>query len=126
MRKIRRIFDSTQKINFNSPEKEFSLYLKSFNESELGGIYRALPWNEIVKKLRIKENKKGPDLIFSPQGMVALMFLKSYVECSDEMLIDHLNGNIHFQIFCGILLGGERIKNFKTVSDIRGLPEILM
>jgi hypothetical protein len=119
MRKIRRIFDSTQEINFNSPGKEFSLYLQKFNESELGGIYRAIPWNDIVKKLKIKENKKGPDLIFSPQGMVALMFLKSYVECSDEMLIGHLNGNIHFQIFCGILLGAERIKNFKIVSDIR-------
>jgi hypothetical protein len=73
MRKIRRIFDSTQEINLNSPEKEFSLYLKAFNESELGGIYRAIPWNDIVKKLKIKENKKGPDLNFSPQGMVALM-----------------------------------------------------
>jgi len=51
--------------------------------------------------------------------MVALMFLKSYVGCSDEKLISHLNGNIHFQIFCGILLGAERIKNFKIVSDIR-------
>jgi hypothetical protein len=119
MRKIQRIFETTQEISFNSPEKEFSLYLKAFNESELGGIYQAIPWNEIVKKLRIKENKKGPGLIFGPQGMVALMFLKSYVECSDEMLINHLNGNIHFQIFCGILLGSERIKNFKIVSDIR-------
>jgi hypothetical protein len=119
MRKIRRIFDSTQEINFNSPGKEFSLYLKSFNESELGGIYQSIPWNDIVRKLKIKENKKGPDLIFSPQGMVALMFLKSYVECSDEMLINHLNGNIHFQIFCGILLGPDRIRNFKIVSDIR-------
>jgi len=119
MRKIRRIFETTQEISFISPEKEFSLYLQSFNESELGGLYQAIPWNEIVKKLRIKENRKGPDLIFGPQGMVALMFLKSYVECSDEMLINHLNGNIHFQIFCGILLGTERIKNFKIVSDIR-------
>jgi hypothetical protein len=119
MRKIRRIFDSTQEINFNSPGKEFSLYLKAFNESELGSIYQAIPWSELIKKLKIKENNKGPDLIFSPQGMVALMFLKSYVECSDEMLINHLNGNIHFQIFCGILLGPERIKNFKIVSDIR-------
>lgn len=119
MRKIRRIFETTQEISFISPEKEFSLYLKSFNESELGGIYRAIPWNDIVKKLKIRENKKGPDLIFGPQGMVALMFLKSYVECSDEMLICHLNGNIHFQIFCGILLGSERIRNFKIVSDIR-------
>ena len=85
----------------------------------MGGIYRAIPWNDIIKKLRIRENKKGPDMIFGPQGMVALMFLKSYVDCSDEMLINHLNGNLHFQIFCGILLGSERIKNFKIVSDIR-------
>ena len=119
MRKIRRIFETTQEISFISLEKEFSLYLQSFKESELGGIYQAIPWNNIVRKLKIKENKKGPDLIFGPQGMVALMFLKSYVECSDEMLINHLNGNIHFQIFCGILLGAERIKNFKIVSDIR-------
>ena len=119
MRKIRRIFESTREINFNSPEKEFSLYLKSFNESELGGIYRAIPWNEIVRKLKIKQSNKGPDTAFSPQGMVALMFIKSYLECSDEMLIAHLNGNIHLQIFCGILLGPEPIKNFKIVSDIR-------
>ena len=109
MRKIRRIFDSTQEINFNSPEKEFSLYLKAFNESELGGIYQAIPWNDIVRELKIRENNKGPDLIFGPQVMVALMFLKSFIECSDKMLINHLNGNIHFQIFCGILLGAERI-----------------
>ena len=119
MRKIRRIFETTREISFVSPEKEFSLYLKAFNESELGGLYQAIPWNEIVKKLKIKENKKGPDLIFSPQGMVALMFLKSYVGCSDEKLINHLNGNIQFQIFCDILLGIEHIKNFKIVSDIR-------
>jgi len=119
MRKIRRIFETTQEFSFLSPEKEFSLYLKSFKESKLGGFYQCIPWAELVKELKIKENKKGPDLIFSPQGMVALMFLKSYVGCSDEKLIGHLNGNIHFQIFCGILLGAERIENFKIVSDIR-------
>jgi hypothetical protein len=119
MRKVRRIFETTQEISFISPGKEFSLYLKSFNESELGGIYRAIPWNDIIKKLKIKENNKGPDLTFGPQGMVALMFLKSYLGCSDEMLIGHINGNIHLQIFCGILLGPEPITNFKIVSDIR-------
>ena len=94
MRKIRRIFETTQEIIFISPEKEFSLYLKSFKESELGGIYQSIPWNDIVKALKIKESKKGPDTTFTAQGMVALMFLKSYLECSDEMLINHLNGNI--------------------------------
>jgi hypothetical protein len=119
MRKVRRIFENTQEINFISPQKEFSLYWKSFRESELGGIYQSIPWIELSKVLKIKENKKGPSRVFSPQGMIALMFLKHYVDCSDEKLINYLNGNIDFQMFCGIFLGLERIRNYKIVSDIR-------
>jgi hypothetical protein len=51
--------------------------------------------------------------------MIALMFLKSYVGCSDRKLISYLNGNIDFQMFCGIFLGPERISNYKIVSEIR-------
>jgi hypothetical protein len=119
MRKIRRIYESTQEINFISPQREFSLYWKSFQESELGEIYQAIPWIELAKSLKIREKRKGPDRIFSPQGMLALMFLKSYVDCSDRKLISYLNGNIDFQMFCGIFLGPERLSNFKIVSDIR-------
>ena len=119
MRKIRRIFETSQEINFISPQKEFSLYWQSFQESELGRIYQAIPWGELAKSLKIRENRKGPDRIFSPHGMLALMFLKSYVNCSDKKLILHLNGNIDFQMFCGIFLGLDRISNYKIVSDIR-------
>jgi hypothetical protein len=117
--KIRRIYGTTQEISFISPEKEFSLYWKSFQVSELGRVYQAIPWYELAKSLNIREKRKGPDRIFSPQGMLALMFLKSYVGCSDRKLINYLNGNIDFQMFCGIFLGPERINNFKIVSDIR-------
>ena len=119
MRKIRRIYETSQEINFISPQKEFSLYWQSFQESELGRIYKAIPWRELAKSLKIRENRKGPDRIFSPQGMLALMFLKSYVNCSDKKLILHLNRNIDFQMFCGIFLGLDRISNYKIVSDIR-------
>jgi len=119
MRKIQKIYETTQEINFISPQKEFSLYWKSFQESELGMIYQAIPWSELAKSFKIKKSKKGPDPIFSPQGMLALMFLKSYVGCSDKKLILHLNGNIDFQMFCGIFLGPERIINFKIISEIR-------
>jgi len=119
MRKIRRIYETTQEINFLSPQKEFSLYWKSFLQSELGRIYQSIPWNELAKSLIIKENRKGLSRIFSPQGMLALMFLKSYVDCSARKLIEYLNGNIDFQLFCGIFLGTERISNYKIVSDIR-------
>jgi len=119
MRKVRRIYETSQEISFISPQKEFSLYWNSFQKSELGMIYQAIPWIELAKSLKIRKNKKGPDPIFSPQGMLALMFLKSYVGCSDRKLISHLNGNIDFQMFCGIFLGPDRINNFKIVSDIR-------
>jgi hypothetical protein len=119
MRKIRRIYETTQEINFISPQKEFSLYWKSFQESELGRIYQSIPWSELAKSLKIRNNRKGPDRIFSPQGMLALMFLKSYVTCSDKKLILYLNGNIDFQMFCGIFLGPDRISNYKIVSEIR-------
>jgi hypothetical protein len=119
MRKLRRIYETSQEIHFISPQKEFSLYWQSFQGSELGSIYRSIPWIELVKALKIKENSKGPSRIFSPQGMLALMFLKSYVGCSDRKLISHLNGNIDFQMFCGIFLGPERISNFKIISEIR-------
>lgn len=119
MRKIRRIYETTQEINFISPQEEFSLYWKSFQQSELGMIFQAIPWIELSKSLKIRKNKKGPDPLFSPQGMLALMFLKSYVGCSDRKLINYLNGNIDFQMFCGIFLGPERISNFKIISEIR-------
>lgn len=47
------------------------------------------------------------------------MFLKSYVGCTDSKLINHLNGNIQFQMFCGIFLGPECISNYKIVIEIR-------
>jgi len=119
MRKIRRIFETSQEINFISPQKEFSLYWQSFQASELGIIYQAIPWIGLAKTLKIRESNKGPDRIFSPQGMLALMFLKSYVGCSDRKLISYLNGNIDFQMFCDIFLGPDRINNFKIVSNIR-------
>lgn len=119
MRKVQRIYQSTQRINFNSPEKEFSLYWGKFQESEIGKIYQRLPWDDLVKSLKIKEFKKGPQRYFTPEGMLALMFLKSYVDCSDRKLIEHLNGNINFQLFCGVFLGTERIANYKIVSHIR-------
>jgi len=117
--KVQRIYESSLEINFNSPRQEFSLYWKSFLESEIGKIYIAIPWNNLIRHFKIYEHKKGPSRFFSPQGMIALMFLKSYVGCSDRKLIEHLNGNINFQLFCDTWLQGERLTNFKIVSQIR-------
>lgn len=119
MVKVQKIHGFTAEFNFHSPQGEFDRYWQSFLGSELGNIYQMIPWRELIRELRISVNRKGPDRTFTPQGMLALMFLKSYVDCSDRKLIEHLNGNLDFQLFCGIFLGTKRITNFKLVSEIR-------
>jgi len=119
MSKLRRIFETTPEISFISPQKEFSLYWNIFHESELGKIYQVIPWKELIKSLKLKDYRKGRSSSFSPQGKLALMFLKSYTGLSDRKLIDHLNGSIHYQLFCGILLGFDNLPDFKIVSRIR-------
>jgi hypothetical protein len=119
MRKLHRIFESTPEFSFISPQREFSLFWNHFLESELGKIYQAIPWQELIKSLGIKENRAGRNSLFSPQGKLALMFLKAYTGLSDRKLYEQLNGNIQYQMFCGILLGPESLTDFKIISKIR-------
>ena len=119
MSKIKRIFETTQEILFISPQKEFALYWDSFLLSELGKMYQSLPWTDMVKTLKIRNKRKGRSALFTPQGKVALMFLKSYTGLSDRKLIENINGNIQYQMFCGIFLGPDRLEDFKIVSRIR-------
>jgi hypothetical protein len=119
MSKLQRIFESTPEISFISPQKEFSLYWNSFLASELGKIYQAIPWNELVKSFKLKEKRKGRLALFSPQGKLSLMFLKAYTGLSDRRLYEHLNGSIQFQLFCGIFLGPDKLPDFKIISRIR-------
>jgi len=119
MSKLHRIFESTPEIAFISPQREFGLYWDSFLESELGKIYQAIPWESLVKSLNLKEKRKGRTSQFSPQGQLALMFLKAYTGLSDRKLYEHLNGSIQYQLFCGILLGPEKLADYKIISRIR-------
>jgi hypothetical protein len=119
MSKLRRIFERTPEISFISPRKEFSLYWNSYLESELGQIYRAIPWDQLARSLKLKENRSGRKSLFSPQGKLALMFLKAYSGMSDCRVYEQLNGNIQWQMFCGIFLGPDKLPDFKIISRIR-------
>ncbi len=46
---------------------------------------------------------------------IALM-VQAYTGFSDRQLVEHLNRNIHYQIFCGIMIPRPSITNFKIVS----------
>jgi hypothetical protein len=120
MEKLIRIFERTQPINFLSPQNEYNLYRSSFLSSELGLIYQRIPWKELIKSFGLKDKHHGPVSLFSPQGKLALMFLKSYTNFSDRKLIESVNGNLHYQMFCGIMLrAGEKLEDYKIVSRIR-------
>lgn len=48
------------------------------------------------------------------------MVLKSYTIFSDSELIERLNGNIHYQMFCDVQIGLlYPLTNYKIVSAIR-------
>ena len=120
MLKIQRFREATQQMSLNFSGHNFSIFKEEFFSTKLGQIYLGIPWDELVKSFDIKPHKKGPKSFFSPQGKIALMFLKHYACCSDECLLEQLNANWHYQLFCDIYLPvGQKLKNFKIISEIR-------
>ncbi len=120
MPKIRKIYHTSLPINFKFSEQDFKRYLDAFMNSNLGNIYKSIPWKELIKVLNIKDKKLGRKSYFSPQGKLALMFLKNYTCLSDKKLIEQINANYEYQYFCGVeILPEYKIENYKIVSEIR-------
>jgi len=119
MTKIQRISNLQYEFSFFNAQENFDLFYSRFLQSDLGKIYTAIPFDDLVQAFKIKEFTKGPNTIFSPKGKIALMFLKHYAACSDKRLIEQLNGNINYQFFCDIHVGINTITNYKIVSQIR-------
>lgn len=98
-------------------------YRESFLQSELGRIHELLPLKEIAAAISSKMPSKKPQgnkPMFPPEGEVALMFLKAYTGLSDDGLVELLNGSLHMQMFCGVLIDPMHpIKDGKIVSAIR-------
>lgn len=118
--KIQRISGYQSQITFPNLNNNFAEYLSSFNRSSLGLIHASIPWQSLISSLGLSEYKKGPKSIFSPRGKIALMLLKHYAGCSDRKLIEQLNGSVHYQIFCDVIIDPLRpLTNYKIVSEIR-------
>lgn len=63
--------------------------------------------------------KLGRKPFFTPEGKVALMFLKMYTRLSCPKLMEQLNGNIHYQMFCDVIIDPTRpLTNYKLLDDI--------
>ena len=103
----------------------YDLFRITFENSELGRMKRLLPLHEMAVNFGLVSNryerKRGPKPFFSPEGKVALMFLKMHTGLSAPKLLEQLNGNVHYQIFCDIYINPLRpLTNYKLIDDIAG------
>lgn len=119
MRKIQKLTEIQPSLAFSEYDV-FRQYEQSFYKSELGGLYRCLPLGAMADAFGLKDSRLGRKSYFSSQGKLALMILKSYTSLSDRDLIDQLNANLHYQLFCGVRINPlTPLDNFKIVSEIR-------
>ena len=113
-------------ITPNLPFSEFNfydLYRETFEKSELGRMKKILPLHEMAESLDLVNKsmmpKRGRKSYFTPEGKVALMFLKMKTPMSFPKLMEELNGNIHYQLFCDILIDPVHpLTNYKLLEDI--------
>ena len=122
MSKARNFSEIAPNIAF--PEFNFyELYYSTFEKSELGRIKKLLPLREMAENFGLVRKSMRPKLgrksFFTPEGKVALMFLKMYTGLSCPKLMEQLNGNIHYQIFCDVIIDPTRpLTNYKMLDDI--------
>lgn len=91
-----------------------------FKDSNLGRVFDSIPWNQLSDCLPEENRGPGAPRWFSSAGMFGLMFLKSYLNISDEKLIERFNTDWSLQLFCNKLLqDGQKIKDKAIVSRIR-------
>ena len=122
MAKVRNLAEIAPNIRFTEFDF-YDLYRSTFEKSGLGRIKKLLPLREmaenfglVIKSMRPKLRRRS---YFTPEGKVALMFLKMYTGLSCPKLMEQLNGNIHYQMFCDVIIAPMRpLTNYKLLDDI--------
>ena len=110
----------------NLPFTEYDFYEEyrgAFEKTDLGRMKRILPLHEMAKSLGLVSEslrpKRGRRSYFTPEGKVALMFLKMKTQMSFPKLMEALNGNIFYQMFCDIVIDpAHQLANYKLLDDI--------
>ena len=125
MAKVRNLSDIQQEIAFTEFDF-YQQYVETFKTSELGRIQSLLPLREMAISFGLIEEKpknirakRGRKSFFTPESKVALAFLKMYTGLSAPKLMEALNGNIYYQIFCGIRISPKnQLTNYKLIDNI--------
>ena len=121
MSKVRNFAELAPNIGFSEFDL-YDLYRSTFEMSELGRIKKLLPLREMAENFGLVRKSMRPKLgrrsFFTPEGKVALMFLKMYTGLSCPKLLEQLNGNIHYQIFCDVIIDPTwPLTNYKLLDD---------
>ena len=90
-----------------------------FNSTDLGKIHQLLPDDQLAGLFPTKK-PQGAKPWLSNAGKIRLMLLKHYSGLSDEKLVERLNTDWAYQVFCHLtLLPGELIKDRSLVTRVR-------
>ncbi len=124
MAKVQKLSELSQSFSFTEYDF-FDHYRRTFESTVLGKMKKLLPLHEMAENFGLVSKRRspnrGPKPYFTPEGKVALAFLKTYTQTSAPKLMEQLNGNVHYQIFCGIRINPERpLENYKLIDDILG------
>ena len=120
--KVRNFSEIAPNIAF--PECNFyELYYSTFEKNELGRIKKLLPLREMAENFGLVRKSMRPKLgrksFFTPEGKVAQMFLKMNTGLGCPKLMEQMNGHIHYQIFCDVIIDPTRpLTNYKLLDDI--------
>ena len=122
MAKVRNLAEIAPNIGFTEFDF-YDLYRAMFEKSGLGRIKKLLPLREMSENFGLVRKslkpKPGHRSYFTPEGKVALMFLKMCAGLNCPKLMEQLNGNIHYQIFCDVIIDPARpLTNYKLLDDI--------
>lgn len=110
-----------QNTLFSLYSKDFPKYHFFYNSSQLGQIHQVIPWAALSRLIPAKKHMTGAPSWLTYDGMFGLMFLKHYTKLSDEKLVERLNSDVVFQLFCGIKndLFLQPIKDKTLVTRVR-------
>ena len=97
MSKVRNFAEITPNLPF-SEFNFYELYRETFETSELGRMKQILPLREMAESFGLVNKsmapKRGRKSYFTPEGKVALMFLKMKTQMSFPKLMEELNVHI--------------------------------
>lgn len=81
-----------------------SVFRQNFLRSDLGRLYLTIPFRELAERFSPQASPfpQGAKPIFSIEGGLGLMFLKHLSGLSDAALIDRINTDWHYQMFCSL------------------------